>query len=682
MATIDIQGKKISQLEVATTLSGDELIPFAKGGKSSVAKSSLLKGQKGDDGKSAYQAAKEKGYTGTEDEFNASLAAIPGIEQDVETLKLMNSFDYYVAGWDPENLDPNAVAFNGNKEFANNWNFYLIDTTDNAGTKTTPVGKLQRGNLLRFQDGSFAPTVGITEEMRAECDVELYLDAEHTQKYCDAGAFDATSFYTEHGMAKLYNAEGEEVRVLRPWETTETKYSIGIGRDQTVYLLDNVVGKSGKMWAGLFAKATIWDGIDVSAYPLAPTAFMPCPVITIGNKARCFFYVYEAGDNNCKGYQGNSGLCTMFKNGRMYPRVGDMHQINDMVWSRANNADPDKPYPFAEGGFHALNAFTISQEIYYGRKSLHTGSMFGSGISSNDGCSNESTWKGNGGIRYKLSTDETWKYASWYQNSGDIYYNASGGRTTFSSLVNTESPKEQCLESQMAASFAKETNVAEGVEFDFYGSTYWYKSVPNTNGLDGMNVKVFKTMSQTFDAYNASGELVSWDMEVVLRFSLYGGVSLCGDTYMYCGGGYEQVGTVVNDPNVNRAGNKFKLYMEPDQTKWLKESTVTKNDLGVFDFESAYPLIGEYTSLGNSYTKTRAPYTGWKTEKGGSLLTGQCYYHYDDNYWGSVLGARIRVAARFRGLAIIGICSPRLLYASAPVSSARRYYAGSAQVLI
>ena len=85
MATIDIQGKKISQLEVATTLSGDELIPFAKGGKSSVAKSSLLKGQKGDDGKSAYQAAKENGYTGTEDEFNASLAAIPGIEQDVET---------------------------------------------------------------------------------------------------------------------------------------------------------------------------------------------------------------------------------------------------------------------------------------------------------------------------------------------------------------------------------------------------------------------------------------------------------------------------------------------------------------------------------------------------------------------------------------------------------------------
>lgn len=589
--------------------------------------------------------------------------------------------DYYAVAWNPDDISPTAAYTSGSKEFANDWTFYLIDTTDNAGTTTTPVGKLMRGNLLRFQDGSFAPVVGITEAMRAECDVELYLDSGHTQKYCDAGAFDATSFYTEHGMAKLYNAAGEEVRVLRPWETTETKYSIGIGREQTIYLLDNVVGKSGKMWAGLFAKPAVWDGIDISAYPLVPTAFMPCPVITIGNKARCFFYVYEAGDNNCKGYQGNGGFCTMFKNGRTYPRVGDMQQINDMVWSRANNADPDKPYPFAEGGYHAYNTYITSQEVYYGRKDMHTGSFFSAGISSNNSCNNEASWKLYGGVRYKLSADTTWKYTLW-NNQGDIYNNASGGRITFSSLVNTESPKEQCLESQMAASFAKETNVAEGVEFEFYGSTYWYKNVPGTNGLDGLNVRVYKLMSQTFDAYNASGELVSWDMEIVLCFSLYGGVSLCGDVYICAGGGYEQVGTVVNDPTVNRTGNKFKLYMEPDQTKWLKESAVTKNDLEVFDFESAYPLIGEYINLGNSYTKKRASYTGWKTEKGGGLFTCQCYYQYDDSYWSSVLNQRVRVAARFRGTAHYGLCSPRLLHAYNPVSHAYRTVAGSAQVLI
>ena len=56
------------------------------------------------------------------------------------------------------------------------YDFYLLDTTDNTRQTTKPVGKLMRNNLLRFADGSFAPTIGITEAQRAECDVELYLD--------------------------------------------------------------------------------------------------------------------------------------------------------------------------------------------------------------------------------------------------------------------------------------------------------------------------------------------------------------------------------------------------------------------------------------------------------------------------------------------------------------------------
>lgn len=50
----------------------------------------------------------------------------------------------------------------------------MLDTTDNANKTTLPVGKLKRNNLLRFEDGSFAPTVGITEDMRAECDVASF----------------------------------------------------------------------------------------------------------------------------------------------------------------------------------------------------------------------------------------------------------------------------------------------------------------------------------------------------------------------------------------------------------------------------------------------------------------------------------------------------------------------------
>ena len=88
-----------------------------------------------------------------------------------------------------------------------------------------PVGKLRKNNLLRFENGDFAPTVGITEEMRAECDVELYLDNGHKNKYCDAGAFDAKAFMKSMALVKkLYNASGSEVRILRPWETTSKNY--------------------------------------------------------------------------------------------------------------------------------------------------------------------------------------------------------------------------------------------------------------------------------------------------------------------------------------------------------------------------------------------------------------------------------------------------------------------------
>ena len=234
-------------------------------------------------------------------EFDGRLAAVEEITSELQLAKS----DYGVAEWNPEELAPECVEFFGKKDFLMKWDFYLLDTTDNQGETTKPVGKLKRNNLLRFENGDFAPTIGITEAQRAECDVELYLDADHTQKYCDAGTFDAAAFYNEHGMAKLYNVEGAEVRVLRPWETTETKYTIGIGREDTVYLLDNVVGTSGRKWKGVFSKPIFWDGIDLSKYPLVPTAFGPCPSCTVEKKTRNFLYLYK-GETHCQSAKGQN----------------------------------------------------------------------------------------------------------------------------------------------------------------------------------------------------------------------------------------------------------------------------------------------------------------------------------------------------------------------------------------
>lgn len=426
----------------------------------------------------------------------------------------------------------------------------------------------------------------------------------------------------------------------------------------------------------------VWDGVDVSGYPLRPTALAPCPVCTVDGKPRAFFFLYE-GETNCKSSNGQSNLCTMFKNGRTYPRVNDMQQVTNMQKARSMNADPNKSYPFSEGGYHSRNTYIISQEVFYGTKYLHPGNKFGSGISSNDSCNSETTWKQNGGIRYKLSSSETWKYAVW-STQGDIYYTADGTRTNFNILLSLEHPKEQCMESQMVASYAAEVGIPEGEEFEFYGGTYWYQNVPGAVGLlDGeMNVRVYKKMSQTFNAYDVDGTEQSWDVEVILRMSLIGGMALSGDIFCYHGGGMEMVGMLIHDVNESRIGNPVDIYIEPDQMKWHNETGASKADGGAFDFESSYRKAGTYTNLGDSYTLKRLPYTSWKIEKGGSYSTGQCYYHYDNTYWGSALNTRYRIGSRFRGSAHYGTCSPRYVYAYYVATAASRIFAGSAQALI
>lgn len=609
-------------------------------------------------------------------EFDGRLAAVEEITAELQLAKS----DYGVAEWNPEELAPESVAFYGQKDFLMKWDFYLLDTTDNQNETTTPVGKLKRNNLLRFENGDFAPTIGITEAQRAECDVELYLDAEHTQKYCDAGTFDAAAFYNEHGMAKLYNVEGAEVRVLRPWETTETKYTIGIGREDTVYLLDNVVGTSGRKWKGVFSKPIFWDGIDLSKYPLVPTAFGPCPSCTVEKKTRNFLFLYK-GETNCQSAKGQNNLCTMFYDQeKTYPRVNDMQQINNMTYARANNADVNAPYPFAEGGYHTLNTYITCLEVFYGTKYLHNALMFGSGISSNDSCSNEENWLQNGGVKYKKHAETDWKYAKWGDQK-DIYYDNSGKRTTFTVLLNMEHPKEACMESQMAVSFAVETGVPENTEFDFYGYKYKYVSVPGTDGTAGMNVRLYKFMSQTFTAYDAEGNETEWDVEVILRMSLYGGVNLSGDIFMYCGGGYEQVGTCQFTTSGSK-GNPIDLYLEPDQRKWHTEKTYSRDDLGTFDFERSYIKTGSCTNIGDGYSVLRSSYSGWKQKAGGSISTGECYYTWDNNHWSTKLNQRTRIAARFRGAANNSYCSPRALSAASVVAHASRVIGGSAQALL
>ena len=612
--------------------------------------------------------------------------------------------DYYVGENDEVTGDPRFKNCKGNKEFLGEWHPFVIDHTDNTGEATHPVGQLMDNNHFRFVSGAFAPTVGITEEMRAACDVQLYTDAEHTTPLTlkngvvvtdKAGAhpYDATEVYNSLGLVDLYDGEGNKVRQLLPWETTETKYSVMIGRYDTLYPVDRQTGESGKVLSGIFKRQVRYDGINTGKYPLLGTALAPCPVTTVGNKTRNFFYAYAVGDTNTTNGPSGAGesMCSMYVNdGRTYPRISDITQVSNMQKARANNADTNAPLPFAEGGYHGVNTFILCMELLYGTKYLHNNNLFGSGISINDACNSENTWLGNGGVRCKEQGTSEWTYRG-FGDSTPFGHNEKLEKNTFSWFVNYYLPKEQCMESQMAASWAAEFGIAENTEYEAYGATYRYKNITGVKGLnDGvMNCKVYRKKIGTCKGYKDANTLATYDLELSLRMSLMHGMNVSGDVFAYWGGGCEMVGTnkVQTDGNYNTEQllkNYIDFYLEPNQSKWVNGSAVSKNNLGTFGFEAVYGKIGTFGPpiLSDGFCKNRLGYIPYKIADGGNVSSWQCFYSWAFPFWSSTLNQRVRIAVRLRGAANSSLCSARSLYANGSAASTGVRFGGSAQCRI
>ena len=609
--------------------------------------------------------------------------------------------DYYVGENDEVTGDPHFKNCKGNKEFLGEWHPFLIDHTDNTGEATHPVGQLMDNNHFRFVSGAFAPTVGITEAMRAACDVQLYTDAEHTTPLTlkngvvvtdKAGAhpYDATEVYNSLGLVDLYDGEGNKVRQLLPWETTETKYSVMIGRYDTIYPVDRQTGESGKVLSGIFKRQVRYDGIDTGKYPLLGTALSPCLVTTVGNKTRNFFFAYAVGDANTASGASSAGadMCSMFdREDRTYPRHS-LNQTSDMQYARANNADVNAPVPFAEGGYHAINTFTLCMELLYGTKYLHDKNLFGSGISSNDSCASADDWMNNGGVRVREKGTTDWTYKKWGDQT-PFGVKSDMSKVVFSIFVNQEKPKEQCMESQMAASWAVEFGIAEDTEYEAYGQTYRYRNVTGVKGLaDGvMSCKVYRIKTGTCMGYKAADSKVEYDCELCLRLSLVHGMNLSGDVFGYWGGGMEMVGTGKQQENTIRDKIKnayIDFYLEPKQKNWLMENKTTLSDFKTFAFEGVYAKIGTFGPpiLGGGYFKKRMGLTPYKTENGGNIDSYQCCYGWTEPYWLDRYGQRVRIAVRLRGAAHHAYCSARYLHALHSAAFTYVYSGGSAQCRI
>ena len=641
---------------------------------------------------------------------NLVAGSIPAVNFEVEyepkypLLTGNNYVEGYVAG--SSSVVPTTKI--GNRGWLNNLDFYLLDTTDNDQEDTEGL-LLRRNNLLRFAGGGWAPVVHISAAQAADATLQLFRKngSGNYVEYCAAGEYDAEE-YVENVLRlwyagtlsgwespKLYKSNGSggytEAHALLPWESTDTKWTIGIGYSQGMYLLDQVQGASGTIWKGLFTDVTEWDGIDLTPYYLAPTAVSPCPVATITeggiHKTRNLFFLTQ-GETNCAGSVGLNNVSGMFKqDGRTYPRVNDVSAVVNMNYARNNNAVATSPVPFAEGGYHARNVMVTAIELLYSRKNPFRASQFGSGISSNDECSSLATWRENGGVRARVNGTSNFSYYKW-ESTTPFYYNASAKRSNFSETMNEYHPKEQCMESQLAASFAAEfgitvtTNASSPIWFEMYGGRYYYMNVDGAKTLAQgyMNVRVYKELTETINVWDVNGSAVTYDVEAVLRMSLFGGLNISGDIFDYCQGGAECIGTCLVSENTSRTGNKYDVYLITDQRNWVRDTTVDLGTGNALIEQSAHAIkVGTCTQVGGGYAKSRISYSPVKSENGGDLSSWQCYYAWTDNYWNGTVGRRARVGLRFRGIAAHAYCSPRIWNGSASAAHTTRSYGGSAQ---
>lgn len=601
---------------------------------------------------------------------------------------------YYIGSQDTTKASPDIVEAStnvGKQMLQDMYRPFLINHEDaKEGVEVMPAKELKRNNVLRYKDNSFAPAVGITEEMRAQCDVELYLDAEHTQKYCDAGAFDAEKFYNDYGFTqKLYDASGNEItHILRPWETTSKNYSIKIGDPTDNYLLDDYpANEPDTLYRGIFKSYREYKGMKPNK--LAPTLISPCCDTSIKDvdgkiKFRSFFFLYNPGDNNTRGSLGSSGLNMFYDNGA-YPRVNDVHQVTSMDYARNNNFDKTKTYPFAEIGYHAYNTFVCAHELLYGTNYINDpDNLFSSGTSSDDSCNNEATWNKYGGVRLKMGTGE-WKYLTYWQTSDLLYKDANGTKITdnMSAFVNFEYPKWRCNEALIALSFAVEMGVPENTEFEVYGTKYWYVTPPKAKGIaDGyLNARVYRKVTGEWQGYDASGNAQVFTVEVVLRDGLMDGVSTSGDIFHYRGGGYEQVAEVLVPQSESRVGYPTDLYIETDQRKWHSERAQNKTNKGAFVFESQYKKVARQESTQTGWLKKRYNNTPMEAMVGGGRNSYAAAFNDNNNNFSNTVGDRVRRGVRVGGYAPWGACASRNLAANSSVLNATRSIGGSAQVL-
>lgn len=483
------------------------------------------------------------------------------------------------------------------------------------GVNVEIIGKLKNNNWMRFEDGSLAPT---TINSAAE----------------DKG------------------------------------YNIMYGWTQTIHTIENAI--VGSEVVALFGEEPFeYNGIQSRAIP--PTLICPGLPAVVNGKFRSMYFKYKAGDGGGSGFL---NINCFNKQDRTYPKTV-INQLDTNDFAVAHNADATKTIPFAPlMDWHLLN-ITNALMNKFGTVYLHDPNKFGGGISSNVAVTSENTTKTTN-VGYRMNESDSWTYQK-LSDQPPFCTDEKGTKRNWSSLISNDYPRMECLEIQMALSYAAEKNIQPNTDFTFNGYSYRYHNVSGCKTLlEGeMNAVLIKfTAIPKLSAFDTAGNPIIVN-EVRFRLqtsAVYGMDLVSADAFQYSGAGTEKIATIQADGN-----HLTKVLFCLDQSKLTLDKTVEKIN-GDFDFESTYSYVGSY-SMGNyGFFINLMRGTRIGTGKKGGLSDNTCYMDIGNSIGVSPVGKKIRLGHRVRGVGSWTVCSARVFLATYPLSLSNSYHAGGFQV--
>ena len=299
----------------------------------------------------------------------------------------------------------------------------------------------------------------------------------------------------------------------------------------------------------------------------------------------------------------------------------NISRFNYEQYARNKNTDTSSNLPYANAFAFDLDVWCTLLFIKFRTKDVHSQSVCGKGISSNDSAPDASSWGKMTGIRFKKNDNQTYVY--YKINVAGFKASETGTTYNFDRVINNYRPKLKMFEAQLAMSYAKENNIEQNTDFTYDGSTYRYFNFQGHNGLaegemSGVVVKFF-TISVT--GWSIPDSALVTDREVEVCFAqplIRGRIAGWGDIWMW----YSGIDCVMHDPT------SIDIYQTKSVNNMTTDNVSTdKNPGESYGFENIYDLIGT-RNKGEGYQLENFKDCLIGKTQGGGLHTGECHYNW------------------------------------------------------